>query len=216
MSTVSADPGTAPTADAAAFLSRLVRLDPAALVRLRPAGADRTALWAALPWGVLVTRTVDGCADRDRVTTAAALLAGAARLPERDGDWRLPLPPSAGRVLESLPVEVVRQAAEAAAATLREVEADGLRGRAVGQRVLRDALLDHVVITGKSDIDDVPFSVPQRLVQAVVRMGFLGTSGQVSVVTAGPWTGLAASFGTAWIRATSALTVRPIVTRPIG
>ncbi|MBV1854145.1 hypothetical protein KUA19_28830 [Catellatospora sp. NEAU-YM18] len=213
---MSAHPNTAPTADAAAFLSRLVRLDPAALVRLRPVGADRTALWAVLPWGVLVTRTVDGPASGDRVTTAAALLAGEPRLPERDGDWRQPLPPAPGRVLESLPVAVVRQAAEAAAATLREVEADGLRGRAVGQRVLRDALLDHVVITGKSDIDDVPFSVPQRLVQAVVRMGFLGTSGQVSVVTAGPWTGLAASFGTAWIRATSALTVRPIASRPIG
>ncbi|HEY7272796.1 MAG TPA: hypothetical protein VH502_08685, partial [Actinoplanes sp.] len=49
--------GLVGVADAGAFLARLTRLDPAALVRLRAAGA-RTALWARLPWNVLVTREV--------------------------------------------------------------------------------------------------------------------------------------------------------------
>ncbi|HET8788119.1 MAG TPA: hypothetical protein VFO47_05180, partial [Actinomycetes bacterium] len=62
--------------DARVFLTRLVRLDAAALVRLRPdASGTRTALWARLPWGVLVTRTVDGAVDGDRTVSAAALLA---------------------------------------------------------------------------------------------------------------------------------------------
>ncbi|MER6593311.1 hypothetical protein ABT214_15950, partial [Micromonospora purpureochromogenes] len=53
-------------ADAGAFLARLVRFDPATVVRLRPvAGAGRTALWARLPWDVLVVRTVAGVGPGD-------------------------------------------------------------------------------------------------------------------------------------------------------
>lgn len=201
-------------ADAAVFLRRLLRLDPATLVRLRPAGPDRVALWAPLPWGVLVTRTVPGSVDRDRVTSAAALLEGLAEPPARDADWRGTLPPVASTAVERLPSVVVQTAAEAAAQALRDVTKDGLHGRAVGQRMLRDALLDHVVVRGTSDVDGVPFAVPQRLVQALVRMSFLGADG-VTVVTAGPWTGLAGAYGTAWFR-TPSLSVRPIASRPIS
>ena len=58
-----------PTAtEAAPFLARLTRLDPDALVRLRPAGPDRVVLWGRVPWGVLVTRTVPGGAVGDVVS----------------------------------------------------------------------------------------------------------------------------------------------------
>lgn len=201
-------------ADAAVFLRRLLRLDPATLVRLRPAGPDRVSLWAPLPWSVLVTRTVAGTVDRERVTSAAALLEGVAELPARDGDWRGALPPATATAVERVPAEAVHDAAAAAAQALRDVTKDGLHGRAVGQRVLRDALLDHVVVRGVSDVDGVPFAVPQRLVQALVRMGFLGADA-VTVVTAGPWTGLAAAYGTAWFR-TPTLSVRPIARSPIS
>lgn len=209
--------------DASAFLERLLRLEPAALVRLRPAGPDRVALWAQLPWGVLVTRTVAGQAAGDGTTTARALLDGVAQLPARDADWRLPLPPSGGRAVEALPEAVVRRVAVAAAESLRAVEAGGLHGRAIGRRAVRDALLDHIAISGTSDLDGTSFEVPQRLVQAVVRMGFLAGervtdqgSPVVTVVAAGPWTGLAAPFGTAWFRPAGSLNVRPISTQPIG
>ncbi|BCJ70599.1 hypothetical protein CS0771_01430 [Catellatospora sp. IY07-71] len=201
-------------ADAAVFLRRLLRLDPATLVRLRPAGPDRVALWAPLPWGVLVTRTVAGTVDRERVTSAAALLEGVTTPPARDAEWRGALPPATAAVVERLPAEVVQDAAAAAAQALRDVTKDGLQGRAVGQRVLRDALLDHVVVRGASDVDGVAFAVPQRLVQGLVRMGFLGADA-VSVLTAGPWTGLAGAYGTAWFR-TPTLSVRPIARSPIS
>jgi hypothetical protein len=49
-------------------------------------------------------------------------------------------------VLEEIPAGSLRRVAEAAAGTLREVTTRGLQGRAVGVRVLREALLDHVPI----------------------------------------------------------------------
>ncbi|GIF99228.1 hypothetical protein [Catellatospora citrea] len=201
-------------ADAAVFLRRLLRLDPATLVRLCPAGPGRVALWASLPWGVLVTRTVAGSVDRDRVAAAAALLDGIADPPVLDDRWRGALPPATARAVERLPAAVIGDVAAAAAQALRDVGTTGLKGRAVGQRVLRDALLDHVVVSGTSDVDGVAFTVPQRLVQGLVRMGFLGAE-DVTVVTAGTWTGLAGSFGTAWFR-TPVLSVRPIASRSIG
>src|SRR5690606_19974914 len=65
-------------ADARVFLGRLTHLDPGALVRLRPAGEGRTALWARLPWRVLVTREVVGSPPADATFIAADLLAAGA------------------------------------------------------------------------------------------------------------------------------------------
>lgn len=136
-------------ADARVFLGRLSHLDPDAVVRLRPAGPGRTALWARLPWGVLVNREVDAAiAPDDRTVGAAALLAAeGGELPaRRDREWRWPLPPHAGEVLEEIPARRVAGVAAAAAGTLRQVIETGLAGRPVGSRVVREALLDHVAI----------------------------------------------------------------------
>jgi hypothetical protein len=88
----------------------------------------------------------------------------------------------------------------AAAGTVRTAAAAGIGGRAVGSRALRDALLDHVPIVVSAEGHRI--EVPQRLVQAVARMGFLGaesTDGEpVRVSVDGRWVGLAADFGTAW------------------
>src|SRR3954468_10457938 len=119
--------GLSGVADAGAFLARLTRLDPTAPVRLRASGG-RTALWARLPWEVLVTREVAGREPRDATVSAAGLLAvlagggvagrerrdarvaaaglravlagGGDRLPEpRDAQWRWPLPPAASETV---------------------------------------------------------------------------------------------------------------------
>lgn len=235
--------GLVGTSDAGAFLARLVRLDRAALVRLRSAGPGRVALWARLPWSVLVTRTVDGPGPGDATVAAAELLAeldrGGPRLPtRRDSQWRWPLPPSAGQVVEEVPGSQLRQLAAAAAGTLRSAATEGVAGRAVGQRVLRDALLDHVavVVTGVSrpaGRDRV--EVSQRLVQGVVRMGFLGPiptpdsaptgpapapSGRPNdaarVHTAGRWVGLAAPFGAVWLPEVNELVIKPGGVHPNG
>jgi hypothetical protein len=213
-------------ADAEAFLSRLTRLDPAALVRLR-AGAGGgppgeaaphwLALWARLPWEVLVTRRVAASQPpaEDITVSARALLsslAGGEPPARRDIEWRWRLPPSAGEVVERIPSDEIRRIGAAAARTLRDAGESGVGGRPVGERALRDALLDHVPIvvqTGGRWVE-----VSQRLVQAVLRMGFLVTGAgrtaepPVAVRVAAGWVGLAAGYGTAWRQSEIPFTVR--------
>jgi hypothetical protein len=210
--------------DAGAFLARLVRLDPGAPVRLR-SNAGRVALWAHLPWDVLVTREVAGRGPDDATVSATDLLsvlaAGGDQLPERrDAQWRWPLPPSAGETVESVSRAELTRLAAAAAGTLREVAAGGLAGRAIGQRAVRDALLDHVALVVDPPAGGGPVEVPQRLVQAISRMGFLGPDRvdgpETRVRVAGRWVGLSAPYGVAWLQAVGKLTVMPIGVHPNG
>ncbi|MDG4756433.1 hypothetical protein [Micromonospora sp. WMMD710] len=224
------------SADAGAFLARLVRLEPGAPVRLRPAGAPgRVALWARLPWQVLVVRTVaggpvDGAPD-DVTVAAAELLAelerGGTTLPtRRDAQWRWPLPPARSRPVEVLPAAELRRIADAAAGTLRTASQEGVAGRAVGQRALRDALLDHVAVVVTPDGPPAaPVEVPQRLVQGLVRMGFLGAAAgpvagadepTVQVRVAGRWVGLVGPYGAAWLQKATDLALTPLGTHPNG
>jgi hypothetical protein len=209
--------------DAGAFLARLTRLDRAVLVRLRASG-ERTALWSVLPWGVLVTREVVGAGPADATVPAADLLAALVdKSPElparRDADWRWPLPPARIATVESVAAAELNRLAEAAAVTLREVTAGGLAGRAVGQRAVRDALLDHVALVVHPS-GGAPVEVSQRLVQAVSRMGFLGPAAAeppaTRVCVAGRWVGLSAPYGVAWLQPVKDLTVRPIGGHPKG
>jgi len=214
--------GLAGTADAGAFLARLTRLDPATVVRLRSGPGDQTALWARLPWSVVVSRLVAGAGPGDATVPAAGLLAelerGGDRLPERrDADWRWPLPPDReSRVLERIPAAELLRIAESAAGALRAASAGGVSGRAVGERLVRDALLDHVAIevTDEARGPRARVEVSQRLVQAVVRMGFLGhpdraASHRVLVRTAGRWVGLSAPYGSAWLLRSNQLVIHP-------
>ncbi|MFJ6198689.1 hypothetical protein [Micromonospora sp. NPDC092111] len=229
VSTASPGHGLDGGADAGAFLARLVRFDPATVVRLRPLhDTGRTALWARLPWDVLVVRTVAGLAPGDATVVAAELLARLESAdttlpPRRDDRWRWPLPPAGSRPVEVLPAAELRRIAEAAAGTLRTAATEGVAGRAVGQRVLRDALLDHVAVTvTPDDAPAEPVEVTQRLVQGLVRMGFLGPAGPgsaiappaVQVRVAGRWVGLVGPYGAAWSRKVSELAIRPTRDQP--
>ncbi|MDM4720407.1 hypothetical protein QTQ03_12780 [Micromonospora sp. WMMA1363] len=218
--------GLAGVADAGAFLARLVRLDRAALVRLRPAGVPgRTALWARLPWGALVVRTVAGADPGDVTVAAGELLAelttdGRALPARRDAQWRWPLPPAASRRVETLPAAEVRRVAEAAAVALRDASTRGVAGRPVGERALRDALLDHVpVVVTPDDPPGEPVEVSQRLVQGLVRMGFLGAGeapSGVQVRAVGRWVGLVGPYGATWLQTATDLVVRGMTSHPIG
>jgi hypothetical protein len=216
--------GLASRSDAGAFLSRLVRLDAATVVRIRPVDG-RVQLWAPLPWGVLVGRTVDAADATDATVSAAALFeevarGGAVLPPRRDADWRWPLPPAGGgRVVEAIPAAEIRRVATAAAGTLRTATREGVGGRAVGQRALRDALLDHVPIVVSDDQSSV--DVSQRLIQAVIRMGFLGRPDvspepNIDVRTSGRWIGLSAPYGVAWLPPVQQFSLKPTSTRTFG
>jgi hypothetical protein len=197
-------------ADAGAYLSRLVRLDSAALVRLRPIPGG-TEMWAMLPFRVLVVRTLGKPEPEDITVRADELLGtllqgtldGSEHPRRRDAEWRWPLPPSRGREIEHIPAVEIARVAAAASRTLRTAAEEGVGGRAVGQRMLRDALLDHVPIVVTSDTGE-RVDVPQRMVQGLVRMGFLGsvTAGDNSVTVrlAMGWIGIDGSYGSAWYR----------------
>jgi hypothetical protein len=196
------------------FLRRLVRLDAAALVRVRRAASDRAVVWARVPWDVLVARTLTLSAPLEDATYRAAdwlSAADLAALARRDADWRGGVPAAAAVVLEEIPTEVVRRVGAAAESTLRETTRTGLNGRAVGSRVVRDALLDHVPIVVTPAAGTGPVEVPQRLVQAVLRMGLLESvpDTAVRVVAAGPWVGISTGRGVAWWRPAVKLGVRP-------
>ncbi|GAA0740194.1 hypothetical protein Drose_31290 [Dactylosporangium roseum] len=189
--------------DARVFVARAVRLDPGALVRLRPAEGGAVALWSRLPWGVLVSRGVRGTLRQDRTVLGADLLTRLdGELPaSRDTDWRWSIPFGVGEVVERIPALDVRRVGTAAAQTVRTAAAEGVGGRAVGSRMLRDALLDHVpIMVTMGDGTRIPVS--QRLVQGVVRMGFVGEAAGdfVDVRILGPWTALACAYGSAWQR----------------
>ncbi|WP_432978502.1 hypothetical protein [Dactylosporangium sp. CA-233914] len=181
----------------------MARLDPGGLVRLRPAGQGAVALWSRLPWGVLVCRGIPANVERDRTVAARDLLASVdGDLPaSRDTDWHWSLPPVPGTLVERIPAADVLRVGEAAARTVRTAAAEGVGGRPVGSRILRDALLDHVPIVVTTD-GGAHIPVSQRLVQAVVRMGFVapGSGDFVDVRISGPWTALACAYGSAWHR----------------
>ena len=230
--------GLTGVADAGAFLSRLTRLDRTALVRLRsghpadpPGTVRRTALWARLPWAVLVSRTVSGTGPGDATVSASGLLdelarGGAGLPPRRDADWRWPVPMSAGRVMETVSGADLRRIASAAAGTLRTAVVQGVAGRAGGQRAVRRALLHDVALVVRPSAGGRvsalrPMEVSQRLVQAVVRMGFLGPEGaaegdRVQVRQAGRWIGLSAPYGVAWLQKVSDLAVKVVQVPPNG
>lgn len=210
-------------AEAGTFLSRLVRLDPVALVRLRPAdppvwpgGAGRAlALWARLPWDVLAARRVSGETTGDVTLAAADLLTvlrsgGADLPPRRDAQWRWPLPAGTAEVVETLPEAEIRRLGAAAAETLRDAIAHGVAGRPVGERLLRDTLLDHVAVTVTTGTRRI--EIRQRLVQGLLRTGLLGAppaAGDVSVLVTGGWLGLGTRYGMVWRHQQSGLALRP-------
>ncbi|MEU7870987.1 hypothetical protein [Dactylosporangium sp. NPDC049140] len=197
-------------ADAVAFLSRVVRLDPGAMARLRPAGQGVLVLWSRLPWGVLVCRALPATVASDRTVAAGDLLTSVdGELPaSRDTDWRWSLPTVPGEAVERIPAPDVHRVGAAAAETLRTAAAEGVGGRPVGSRMLRDTLLDHEPIVVTTDAGRrIP--VTQRLVQAVIRMGFVGPGPQdfVDVRISGPWTALACAYGSAWHRGGGSLLI---------
>ncbi|MBA3488753.1 MAG: hypothetical protein H0T78_04270 [Longispora sp.] len=179
--------------DLGAFCARIIRFDPAILVRV-----DVEAVWAILPFDVLATRPLR--AGREgfiapgayRAAEVLEYLSEGGPLPrDRSADWRGGPPPlTMGRVLERLPARELRGIADAAVETLRQSPPS------LGERRVRDVLLDHVAVTVVAEGEGV-VNIPLRLVLGLTRMGFLGND-PVTVSRSGGWTGLVAEYGAVW------------------
>ena len=176
--------------DLGVFLGRVVRLDPGALVRIRPAGPDHLTLWAALPFDVLVSRTVPGLWLDDATVSATELLDSESPR-RRDSEWRGSLPPERGwQVLDAVPSEVVRDL----------ITAGQKAFRAAGTQAAGESLLDHETLRVRGDTPGAPeVAVTFRLLLALARMAFLGDR-PVEVASCGPWVRLGADHGNVYHR----------------
>jgi hypothetical protein len=197
-------------ADTAAFLARVVRLDPAALTRVRSAPPGLT-LWAWLPLEALVARTVRAaCDERDVTIPAKALLDALTPAPDppavalpgrRDADWRGALPADGpGELLDEIPAEVISGLLKAAEQTFRTAS------EAADPKAVGDALLDHEALTVSGGGHSV--AVPLRGLLAGARMGFYGTD-PVRVAVTGGWVRLGASYGAVYLRRNHGLALFP-------
>jgi hypothetical protein len=185
-------PDPARRADLAAFVARVVQLDPAATVRLlgsgsvggadRVGGAGLVTAWASTPFDVLATRSVPAMlVPADVVVPAAALLTALAVEradtvdPGSGARWSGELPPEGGwsPVAELATAELV-QLTEQGLATARE-------------RDLSPELLDGTAVTLRDPAGPV-VRVPLRCLFALSGLGLLDSDGDpVRVSVTGSW-----------------------------
>ncbi|MCP2291981.1 hypothetical protein ACFYT3_30025 [Nocardia amikacinitolerans] len=159
----------------ATFLSRAVRLDQAAVVRLRRRGENYVSAWVATGFEALAVRTVIAELGVDDVTVGADLvLAGlASGSPidlgySMDSAWRGALPPIDGFThVDDVPARTLVELAERGAELAKE------HGSQHGPPA---SLLDQTVLTVSAA--DTRVEVPMRVVFALTAMDFIPHSGE--------------------------------------
>lgn len=192
-------------ADLAAFVDRAMRLDEAAVIRIRARSSGLLTAWVATGFDVLASRVVVGRVKPDDMSVAADGLArGLAAASETgyvdpgfamDSAWRGGLPPESGFThLDDIPAKLVIDLAQRGAQLAKE------HGGGHGPPV---SLLDQEVVEVSSG--DVVVGVPMRCVFALTAMGFLPQSvsdgGELIRVRISPaWLRLDARFGSVYRR----------------
>ncbi|MEV6275094.1 hypothetical protein [Nocardia sp. NPDC051832] len=202
----------------ATFLSRAIRLDPAAVVRLRRRDATLVSAWVATGFEALAVRTVVAELGVDDVTVGADLvLAG---LPSgspidlgysMDSAWRGALPPADGFAhVDDIPARTLVELAERGAELAKE------HGSSHGPPA---ALLDQTVLTVSAPGLEV--EVPMRVVFALTAMDFIPHSGDkaesrriqpteiVRVRTTPTWLRIDARYGSVARRRAGAIPLFP-------
>lgn len=160
-------------ADLAAFVDRALRLDDAAVIRLRARPDGRLTAWLTTGFDVLASRVVAGTLrPGDMSVSAEALARGLAAMDAAgyvdpgfamDSAWRGALPPESGFAhLDDVPARVLLDLAERGARVAKEHS--GTHGPPV-------SLLDQEVIQVSSA--DASVGLPMRCVFALTAMGFL-------------------------------------------
>ncbi|WP_406271666.1 hypothetical protein OH799_31195 [Nocardia sp. NBC_00881] len=159
----------------ATFLTRAVRLDQAAVVRLRRRGERYLSAWVATGFEALAVRTVVAELGVDDVTVAADLvLAGLTTSSpidlgySMDSAWRGALPPADGFAhIDDVPARTLVDLAEQGARLAKE------HGSGHGPPA---SLLDQTVLTVSGA--DTQVQVPMRVVFALTAMDFIPYSGE--------------------------------------
>ncbi|WP_232331834.1 hypothetical protein [Nocardia puris] len=182
----------------ATFLSRAVRLDPAAVIRLRRRGERFVSGWVATGFEALAVRTVVAELGVDDVTVGADLvLAGLGTGSpidlgySMDSAWRGALPPADGFVhVDDVPARTLVELAERGAQLAKE------HGSQHGPPA---SLLDQTVLTVSAD--DTEVRVPMRVVFALTAMDFIPHSGDKAEARRIPPTEIVRVRATAtWLR----------------
>lgn len=201
------------------LLRRVEMLDAHRPVRLRVESGDlesgdveppSVSAFIALPFGVLISRTLPWDARFARMDRTAALpellafLLGEGPEPAAmDHLWRGGLPPARGWTrLDSIGDDVVRERVRVGADAVKELTDRAGAGEQVRQ-VAIDALLDSVVLTVSGGDGGATAPIPLRTLSALTRMGFLRRDSMVGVDVARGWIRVAGVFGAAYAVAPS-------------
>lgn len=186
--------------DLAVFAERVLRLDEAAVIRLRTRADGLVAAWAATGLDVLACRVVAGTVTPPDFTCAAdqlhrGLAGNTADVDTgypMDSAWRAALPPETGFVhVDDVPAAVFAELARTGADLARE------HG---GPQGPPSSLLEQDVLEVSGS--GVAVSIPMRCVLALTAMGFIGAGDdEVVRVRALPaWLRLDARFGSVFRR----------------
>lgn len=160
----------------ATFCTKALRLDEAAVIRMRTRPGGGVSCWATTGFDALAARVVAGTVVPDDTCAGADVLAAALQQADdgvvdpgfsMDSAWRGALPPDGGfEHLDDVPARVLVGLAQRGAALAKEHgSSHGPPSSLLGQEVL------HVV----GDVDEVPISM--RTVFALTAMGFVPHSG---------------------------------------
>lgn len=193
--------------DLSTFAERTLRLDDAAVVRLRQRPDGNIVAWVGTGFDVLASRVVGGtvrppdlCVGADSLVGALSAMAVSGFVEPgfaMDSAWRGVLPPESGFVhLDDVPARAVLDLAERGAALAKE------HSSAHGPPA---SLLDQEVLAVSSGSTEV--GIPMRCVFALTAMGFLPPSGSevgaeeiVRVRVHPAWLRVDARFGTVYRR----------------
>lgn len=193
--------------DLATFTERALRLDDAAVIRLRERSGGLVVAWVATGFDVLASRVVAGrIAPSDLSAGADALAAGLAAMDDTgfvepgfamDSAWRGGLPPETGFVhLDDVPARAMLDLSERGVALAKEHS---------GPQGPPPSLLDQEVVAVSSGDDSV--GIPMRCVFALTAMGFLPQTGDaladdeiVRVRVHPSWLRIDARFGSVYRR----------------
>ncbi|GAB4583992.1 hypothetical protein Ntsu_18240 [Nocardia sp. IFM 10818] len=171
-------PDPAERENLATFVSHAMRLDPAAVIRLRRRGDRYVSAWAATGFEALAVRTVVGSLGTDDVTVGGDIVLSRLHGPEpgaplelgyrMDSAWRSALPPESGFVhVDDVPARMLVELAERGAELAQEHSAG--HGPPA-------SLLDQTVLTVSNAGESV--EVPMRVVFALAAMDFIPHGGE--------------------------------------